>query len=193
MENSYVELLKGVYSTIRPLGFKKEDGDFRLYMPDGLCKIINFQRNKFNLQNECRFTINAGAFFGKENQTLNKRFTYTSCQLGLRQTYLCESYSGDKWWNIDGNTDLKELYREIVTFIFKYVLAYLDNFKSKVEVIKMIIEGNASEYSDIPVMNFKTARLLTDMGYVDHILPMIRDIKKPDFEALCEEITAKAM
>ena len=44
-------------------GFRKTGNSFRMVLPDGTSKIINFQKSSFNSGEECRFTINVGLYF----------------------------------------------------------------------------------------------------------------------------------
>ena len=46
MEEKYKELLKYLYAILKPLGYRKEASDYRLFRPDGLARIVNIQRNK---------------------------------------------------------------------------------------------------------------------------------------------------
>ena len=58
MEEKYKELLKKLYAILKPLGYRKEASDYRLFRPDGLAQIVNIQRNKNNTAQCCMFTIN---------------------------------------------------------------------------------------------------------------------------------------
>lgn len=46
MENIFKDIMKSVYAELKPLGYKKDGQNFRLFQEDGLCKIINFQRDR---------------------------------------------------------------------------------------------------------------------------------------------------
>ena len=48
MENIFKDIMKSVYAELKPLGYKKDGQNFRLFQEDGLCKIINFQRDRWN-------------------------------------------------------------------------------------------------------------------------------------------------
>ena len=65
MEEKYKELLKNLYAILKPLGYRKEASDYRLFRPDGLARIVNIQRNKNNTAQCCMFTINIGVYFEK--------------------------------------------------------------------------------------------------------------------------------
>lgn len=56
MEEKYKELLKYLYAILKPLGYRKEASDYRLFRPDGLARIVNIQRNKNNTAQCCMFT-----------------------------------------------------------------------------------------------------------------------------------------
>ena len=40
MEEKYKELLKYLYAILKPLGYRKEASDYRLFRPDGLARIF---------------------------------------------------------------------------------------------------------------------------------------------------------
>ena len=81
----YRELLSRVHREIlKPAGFKKEGGNFRLIYPNGLSKIINFQRSMYNDDAECRFCINLGLYFQKDMQSPNLRFKEYECPVRQR-------------------------------------------------------------------------------------------------------------
>lgn len=66
MENIFKDIMKSVYAELKPLGYKKDGQNFRLFQEDGLCKIINFQRDRWNTKESIAFTMNTGIYFEKD-------------------------------------------------------------------------------------------------------------------------------
>ena len=60
LDERYKELLRQVYEILKPLGYKKEASNFRQIYKGGLGKILNFQKSKWNTNNEIQFVLNAG-------------------------------------------------------------------------------------------------------------------------------------
>ncbi len=48
MDKKFNELLRKIYEILKPLGYRKEASNYRLFSADGLCTIINLQKNKWN-------------------------------------------------------------------------------------------------------------------------------------------------
>ena len=84
MEEKYKELLKKLYAILKPLGYRKEASDYRLFRPDGLAQIVNIQRNKNNTAQCCMFTINIGVYFEKGDVLSNRKFKEYDCQIRKR-------------------------------------------------------------------------------------------------------------
>lgn len=185
MEEQFKELLKQIQLLLKPLGYKKDGSNFRLFQEDGLGKIVNFQKSRYNDKESCSFTINVGIYFEKDSE-IDKKFKEYDCQ--IRQRSGCIKHGNDTWWTITPQTDFEKLCMELETHVVNDVIPYLDNFISKEQVINLILDGNASKYAGTPVFHFYTARLLADMGYGDRVLPHIKNIKGKLFEKLVNEI-----
>ena len=77
----FAVLLKQIYSILKPLGYKKEGKNFRLFEPDGLGKIICVNRNRWNTCDRLLFSLDIGVYFEKEPIIQNRRFKEIECQL----------------------------------------------------------------------------------------------------------------
>ena len=98
MENIFKDIMKSVYAELKPLGYKKDGQNFRLFQEDGLCKIINFQRDRWNTKESIAFTMNTGIYFEKDVSIQNKKFKEYECLIRNRLL-------SDKWWHIDADAD----------------------------------------------------------------------------------------
>lgn len=159
MKNMFNELLSYCYlSVLKPLGWKKEGNNFRQYDNDGLCKIINFQKSRWNTSQEydCQF----------RNRASSKGGTY----------------------RLNDTVDLSTFQEEIACIITDEVLVLLNNFDSKEKFIKMLLSGAAQQYTAVPVMHYDTCKLLCDMGLKKEILNILKDKKGELFEELRQEI-----
>ncbi len=118
-------------------GFKKSGNNFRLILPDGTSKIINFQKSTFNSDEECRFTINVGLYFQKDMDNPNLRFKECECQVRTRVSGVSKGYVGDHWWMITEVTDAEKLYAEILCLMEADILPWLNQFETRRDVIRV--------------------------------------------------------
>ena len=194
MENEFKELLSKVSEITKPPGYKKEASNFRLFAPDGLCKIINFQKNKWNTKEHLEFVINAGIYFEKNTAIENRKFKEYECQIRKRfdrridgeksrqrvldtmlpAGILFQSGSREIWWCIDRNTDADVLF-ESVRNALGHIFEWFNIFTDKETVIEMMLNGKAKQYTDVNVMAYGNAKLLVDMGYGERVYPLIKD------------------
>ena len=177
MENEFKELLSKVSEITKPSGYKKEASNFRLFAPDGLCKIINFQKNKWNTQEHLEFVINAGIYFEKDAAIENRKYKEYECQIRKRFDRRIDSEkSGSReiWWCIDRNTDADVLF-ESVRNALGHIFEWFNVFTDKEATIEMMLNGKAEQYTDINVMAYRNAKLLVDMGYGERVYPLIKD------------------
>ena len=122
---------------LKQKGFKKNGSNFRQYLPDGTCKIINFQKSMFNGDGECRFTINIGLYFQKDAENPNILFKEYECPIRTRVAAISKRYAGDHWWILTENSDLEKLYRELYTLMDVEILPWLDQFSCRQDVIRV--------------------------------------------------------
>ena len=121
---------------LKKKGFKKNGSNFRQYLPDGTCKIINFQKSLYNSDGECAFTINLGLYFQKDQEKPNLHFKEYECIVRTRVSAISTKYTGDKWWNITEITDPDQLYSELCMLMTEDILPWLDQFASRSDVIR---------------------------------------------------------
>ena len=62
-EEQFKSLLSQLHAEVlKPQGWKKEGQNFRLFLPDGLCRIINFQKSAYNDAQLLSFYLNLGIY-----------------------------------------------------------------------------------------------------------------------------------
>lgn len=127
------ELHKSVF---KAQGYKKTGSNFRLYLPNGLCKIVNFQKSQFNDGGECRFTINIGLYFQKNPEQPYLMFKEYECQVRTRAAGVSPKYVGDKWWSITEDAKTDQLYSELYALLSEDVLPWLDQFSCRQDTIR---------------------------------------------------------
>lgn len=123
MEQEFKALLKQIHEEIlKPLGYRKDGANFRLYGRDGLCRIINFQRNKWNSRDHLEFVINTGSYFEKNVRIERLKFKEYECALRGR----VYPENGDHWWALEASTDREALLESVRSA----VLRALEEFES---------------------------------------------------------------
>lgn len=182
-KNMFNELLTYCYvSVLNPLGWKKEGSNFRQYCDDGLCKIINFQKSRWNTSQECEFYINIGIYIEAGREVENKKFYEYECQ------YRNRTSSKGGIYRLNAEVDLTDFQEQIASIITDEVLLVFNIFGSKENFVRMLLSGEAQRYTDIPVMHYHTCKLLCDMGFKKEILAIIKDKNGSFFEELKAEI-----
>lgn len=172
MEEKYKELLKRLYVILKPLGYRKEASDYRLFCPDGLAWIVNIQRNKNNTAQSCMFTINIGVYFEKGDVILNHKFKEYDCQIRKR----VKPGENEEWWIIENDTDMESLIENLQA-VLKDIEKWFGNFTSKEETIHRILDGSAETFSDTIIMTCPTAKLIAEMGYPMEVYELIKDTR----------------
>lgn len=124
-------------SLFKAKGYKKTGSNFRLYLPDGLCKIVNFQKSQFNDRDECRFTINIGLYFQKNPEQPYLMFKEYECQIRTRVSGISQRYVGDHWWVLTERTDSEKLCAELRALMQEDILPWLDQFSCCRDVIRV--------------------------------------------------------
>lgn len=132
------ELLSKLHSEcFKPAGFKKTGSNFRMYLPNGIFKIVNFQKSMYNADGICSFTVNLGIYFEKNPENPNLKFKEYECAVRARISAVTQRYSSDQWWAISEALDDEKLQAELISVITEDVLPWLDRFSSKEETIRM--------------------------------------------------------
>lgn len=188
MEEAWRELLTEVHRLLKPLGWRKEGGNFRLLLPDGLGWIIQFQRDRYNTAEDISFTVNAGVYFEKNVPAANRRFREYDCQVRARPACLSPRYGRDTWWHLGEGADPTVLWEELRTFLLEDVLPFLDRFPTRERTVELILNGEAQAWTDMNILHLQTARLLADMGHGRQVLMLIEPIRNERFQALAVEI-----
>lgn len=137
-KNLLAKLHKNV---LKPNGYKKTDSNFRLFHPNGLCKIINFQKSLYSCDGEIRFTVNVGLYNQQDLENPNLRFKEYECKVRTRVRGVSNRYDTDKWWTITEGTDVERIYAEFETVFIEDVLPWLDQFSSWDDVIRLGRQG----------------------------------------------------
>lgn len=151
----------------KALGYKKEGVNFRLIQPDGLGKVINFQRSHNNTAQCCSFTINAGIYFEKGTVLEYPKFKEYQCLLRNRPRLT----AFDPWWTIEEGKTVDKVWTEVEKTFAEAVLPWLAKYPSKSKTVETIIAGLMG--SDIPQPLYLVKRL-TDCGYGELLLPYLK-------------------
>ena len=185
MDERFNELLRRVYGILKPMGYRKAKTDYRFYGADGLCRIINFQKNRWNTTGCLEFVINVGIYFEKESSISNRKFKEYECQ--IRRRFDKGLSEREEWWRIDDKTDLEALHTQIQDVLVK-ADQWFQTFQTKESTVHMILDGTAEQYSIACVMHYWTARLLVDMGYSYEVYEAIKDSKADKLVELANHI-----
>lgn len=185
--DKFNELLKRIHEFLKPLGYKKETLNFRLYQPDGLCKIINFQKSQWNTKEYLEFYINIGIYFEKNDTISNLKFKVFECVIEKRIA------SDNVRWSINKNTDINILF-ESVKNALEESLEDWRNFNNKENAIQLILNNiDNDKYSGnyYESMRYRTAKLLANMGYSNEVYNIIKDSKTHSLVELANQIKNK--
>ena len=132
MDEKFNDLLKRVNGILKPLGYKKEGSNFRLYLPNGICKIFNFQKSKWNTKEHLEFCINAGIYFEKNDNINNLKFKEYDCIIRKRRER--EKGKFGVWWIINDYANMDEIY-ESVKIALEEIIRDFEFFSSKEKTI----------------------------------------------------------
>ena len=87
-------MIQEIYSErFKSLGWRKQGQNFRFIQDDGLGKIINFQKSKWNTKEEVTFFINYGIYIEVKDNIDNKSFKEYDCQFRNRTSYMNGTYT----------------------------------------------------------------------------------------------------
>ena len=137
LDKVYREFLSRVHREIlKPAGFRKEGGNFRICYDNGLCKIINFQRSMFNGDGECRFCINLGLYIQPDRENPNLKFKEYDCCVRQRAACMDPTYGRDHWWCIFEGRDMEKLFAEVQLILTGSTLPWMAQFECRQDVIR---------------------------------------------------------
>jgi len=149
-EQNFDAIIKDYFQAIlKPLGFKKKGNNFYRQLQD-LGQIINLQKSSLYSKEHIRFTINTGLFIPEYWLTY---FTYHNGEIpsyptepvcAIRQRIGKLKYNIDKWFDIESDTDIAELKREITDGILNHIIPYFERSKSKDDILYLLDDKNVN-------------------------------------------------
>ena len=171
MDKKFNELLMELHKILKPLGYRKEGANYRLFLSDGLCRIINLQKNRYNSKDKCEFVINIGVYFEKADVIEKRKFKEYDCQIRKRL-----DREEEEWWRLDSETEIGEILQDLEETL-REIDEWFSLFPSKESVIRSILDGTAEQYSTCSVLHFYTAKMLAEMGFSAEVYQRIKDVK----------------
>lgn len=183
------DIFNGLISEIftanfKPLGWMKHGSNIRRVYEDGLGRIINFQKSKWNNDGNTDFFINYGLYMEVDNDFINKSFKEYECQFRSRT----ESYKGI--YHLNANIDYDKVKNEVLEALVEATKLF-EKVDSKETLVSMILSGEIQKYTETPVMHYHTCKLLSDMGYYEEIYEYVKSCGGQYFESLTAEIELK--
>ena len=164
--------MKTLFTTYcKPLGYKKEGVNFRLILPDGLGKVINFQRNTYNTAQTCSFIINTGIYFEQGTELSKPKFKEYECQIRNRPRLSAP----DPWWTIEEGKPSDAVWAEVDKTFSEAVLPWLNRFPSKAETVKEVISEFERSNTRGRARPLHIAKRLMDCGYGEILLPILEE------------------
>lgn len=151
----------------KPLGYKRDGANFRSIQPDGLGKIINFQRNQYNTVQSCSFTINVGVYFEKSPTLKNLKFKEYECLARSRPRLSAP----DPWWTIETGSSPEAIWLDLEKSFSEAVLPWFSRFPSKQDTLEVLVNDLAQGYISMPVY---IANRLVACGYGAKLLPILK-------------------
>jgi hypothetical protein len=147
-EQKFDAIIKDCFlKPLKPLGFKKKGNNFYRQLAE-LGQIINVQKSQFNSKENITFTINTGLFipeywliyYNYHDGNIPDYPTEPVC--AIRQRIGKLKYNIDKWFDIDRNTNISELEKEMNDNVMNYILPYFERSKTKNDVIQLLQDKN---------------------------------------------------
>lgn len=178
-DTQFKALLTRFSALTKPLGFRKEGVNFRLFGADGLCRIVNFQKSQWNSAEHLEFIINLGVYFEKDKTVSNDRFKEYECS--IRRRISRNVPRPGTWWTIEADTDMDALFEELQDALDR-AQVWFQQFPTKMGAIEATLNGQ------VPMVPYKTLAALAEMGYGDQIYEQIKDIKVPIYMELAKKI-----
>jgi len=182
IEDKYKELLQRVHEEIlKPLGFKKDGQCFRYFSRDGMGKVIQFYRDKWNRKDfRLGFRVDIGIYFESGPSISNRKFKEYDCQIrNLAHNPdpdMVYGHPDTQFWYIFKRTDMDAIFKSLKQS-FQDVFDWFANFENRQAVIDMILDGTADQYSYTNVLHYNTAKMLAEMGYQAQVYEQIKDTR----------------
>lgn len=187
MKDLLDELIAVVFTDeFKPLSWKRQRGNFRFIGDDGLGKIINFQRSRWNSSTEdhIEFFINYGFYIEAGNTIENRTFKEYDCQFRNRTHFSGGQYSVAK------QADILAITPQIMPAI-REAADFLNTIQTKEKFVQMILTGELQKYTGFPIMNYDTCKLLYEMGYYGEIYGIVKSAGGEYFDGLAKLIEQK--
>ena len=83
---------------------------------------------------------------------------------------------------------MEKLYESVKNSL-AMILDLFSVFTDKETTIELILNEKANSYSDITIMHYRNAKLLTDMGYAREVYELIKDSNAKFLAELAKEIS----
>ena len=125
-DQRFRDLLTRLHAEVfKPRGWKKEGQNFRLFLPDGLGRIVNFQKSAYNDAEVLSFYINLGIYWEPQPEITNRKFKEYDCRIRGRV-----HGTGEKW-NIFEGRDMEKLFLELKTLFEGQAMDRFDRLPSR--------------------------------------------------------------
>jgi hypothetical protein len=165
-------LSNNVLPYLKTLDYKKQGNNFRYYDKiENFGKIVNFQKNQYA---QIKFTINIGIYipefeynFYKIPKISNEKFTEPICSIRKRIGALKDGT--DKWYELNDETNINNLIKEIENDIKNYIIPFLRKFSNKKYIFEQLFIETC--YGGYEIARIKT---LYKNGYKDNIINMVK-------------------
>lgn len=129
-DERFKELLTRLHAEVfKPRGWSKEGQNFRFFQPDGLCRIVNFQRSAWNDAQLLSFYINLGVYWESQVKVTNRRFKEHECRVRGRV------HGNVEKWNIFEGRDMDKLFLELKVLIEGRIMERFDTIPGREEVL----------------------------------------------------------
>lgn len=130
-EQRFKDLLSKLHTEVfKSRGWKKEGQNFRLFLPDGLCYIVNFQKSAYNDAEVLSFYINLGVYYEHQPEIVNRKFKEYDCFLRRRACGLTGQ------WNIFEARDMDKLFLELKTLFSDQAFPWFARFHDRATTIR---------------------------------------------------------
>lgn len=185
VQDIYIRLINEIYiEYFRPNGWKKQGSNYRYIDDSGLGKIINFQKSKWSDVDNIEFFINYRVYMEADSYIENKSFKEYNCQFRSRTKLHKGTYF------LKENMNYETIKNEVLKALEEADTLF-DKIEGKETFILMILSGALQKQTEIPIMNYDTCKLLSDLGYYENIYEYVKTRGGRYFNALTEEIEMK--
>jgi hypothetical protein len=178
----FKELLALVHADLKPLGFRKRGQNFYLGGVDNV-GVLNFQKSYFGTKDAIRFTVNVGAW----SRRLENAFpagvrsgqlpTEPSCQWRLRIGHWVPESTGDRWWDVNAETDVKRVHAEVEALIRDHAAPFLNNHLSDEDLREYLREEHSGVGTKARALMF-LAELISEIGPVNDLPEVLLHLRQ---------------